>query len=141
MGKPKFKPRTQICTPSPSFCQKYRNPELRTLPSQRRSLGAAGGWGGLPRRSCPRPAPPLPAPPRPSPPPIRERQGRAAGARAPAGSWSRERVRRCDAARRGANESLGSPSPPSPRHLLLPAAGPELCDPGSSGAIAVWDKQ
>jgi hypothetical protein len=36
--------------------------------------------------------------------------------------------------------SLPSPPLPSPGRLL-PAAGPELCDPGSSGAIAVWDKQ
>lgn len=43
---------------------------------------------------------------------------------------------------RSRGERAGAPvslpplaSPPSP------AAGPELCDPGSSGAIAVWDKQ
>lgn len=63
MGKSKFKPRTQICTPSPSFCQKYRNPELRTLPSQRRSLGAAAGGAPSAELSPPRPAPAVAAPP------------------------------------------------------------------------------
>lgn len=37
----------------------------------------------------------------------------------------------------GSSASL--PSPPFAVFSFL--AGPELCDPGSSGAIAVWDKQ
>lgn len=47
-------------------------------------------------------------------------------------------TRRGDGAERsGSTASL--PSPPFAVFNL--SAGPELCDPGSSGAIAVWDKQ
>lgn len=42
----------------------------------------------------------------------------------------------------GAELSGSSASLPSPPFAVFSfSAGPELCDPGSSGAIAVWDKQ
>ena len=37
--------------------------------------------------------------------------------------------------------SVAFPSPPLASPPSPPTAGPELCDPGSSGATAVWDKQ
>lgn len=40
------------------------------------------------------------------------------------------------------SSSGSSASLPSPPFAVFSfSAGPELCDPGSSGAIAVWDKQ
>lgn len=69
------------------------------------------------------------------------RRGRAAGARQ---SPQFPKQQRSETRRRGAGlaGSARAPRPPSPPFAVFSfSARPELCDPGSSGAIAVWDKQ